>query len=158
MVFNSFLKLVKADSEEERLKWSVYYGWGLVSISLTTMLLTLIFLEFNLKNESLLITLSWIFYITFFLFVFRYTSVKPFLGAAAGGITVVSIAMIIESLFSRRNNGLSFGALLGVIFVLSFIIIKNFIISFYYLIKETYRYYKYCKNSKEVNLEDTILS
>ncbi|MGG0658083.1 hypothetical protein [Rummeliibacillus pycnus] len=145
MIFNFVLKHVfKASTEEEKLKASLIYGWGLAFIGIVSVIIADL-----LPNVSTPFT--WIVIITLGLFIMRYTSVKPILGAAAGGITVVAIGAMLENLFNRRDNALSMGALFGVIIVLFGMIVKNLIVSWFYLIRETIRYYKHKKNNSELS-------
>lgn len=156
MIFNLLMKLVKAETEADRLKWSVYYGWGLVATSLVTFII--ISLQGNSSTPTNSDAAVTFFIIATLLFSFRYTSVKPFLGAVAGGVSVISIAMLFDSLFSRRDSSASFGAFIGVMFVLLFMIIKNIIVGLYYLIKETIRFVQYKKANQQTELEVTDLT
>ena len=153
MIFKLLLKLVKAETEADRLKWSVYYGWGLVATSLVTF----IFIESQYNTSPTTNVALMFFIISTMLFSFRYTSVNPFLGAVAGGVSVISIAMLFDNLSSRRDSAASFGAFMGVLAVLIFMIIKNVIVGLYYLIKETIRYVEYKKANQQTELEDTDL-
>lgn len=155
MIFKLVLKHVfKAETEEEILKASVIYGWSLalVGISCALIMGTLV----NVIPETIGTFLTWGFVITLVLFIVRYTSVKPILGAAAGGITVIAIGTILDNLTNRKDSAFGMGALFGVILVLFFMILKNLIVAWYYLVSETYRYYRYKKN--RIQLEETVLA
>lgn len=147
MIFKLILKLAKANTEREKLKCSVIYGWSLVVISM----LSLIMINALPSGIGELVLYIWL--ITFLLFAFRYTSAKPFLGAAAGGITTIGIGAILDNLFRRNDNAMMMGALIGTIFYLAFLLAKNLIVGLYYLSKETYRY---VKSKDQVELEKTI--
>lgn len=77
------------------------------------------------------------------------------LGAAAAGITTITIASVFDSWSDRRDSSLTMGAFLGVVLVLSVLLAKNIIVSWYYLISETVRYMKY--HRKQITLETTVL-
>lgn len=158
MIFNFLLKIKKVEDEVERLKLSIIYGWSLVIIGLVSFILVSLLETTNMDDVVSFFAVVWL--ISICLFAFRYTSVKPFLGAMASGITVVSIWAIIESSFSKRDNGSWIGAFVGMMVVLMFIFIKNIIVGFYYLIRETVRYVKYIKSTQKENgfLENTELS
>lgn len=152
-MFKQFLNLRRAETEVEKLEASVIYGWGLVGIGFLSFLIS-----FSLKSilyPSIITFLAYIWLFTFLLFLFRYTSTKPFLGAAAGGISVITLGSILDNM-SRRNDGSYFlGALIGVLFMIFLILIKNFFVSWYYLIKETIRFSQ-SKHNK-ISLEDTVV-
>lgn len=154
MIFNLVLKYIfKANTEADKLRASVIYGWTLAIVGFLSLMLgnAIAAQSSDVANNFLTVTI-----VTLALFIMRYTSVKPLLGAAAGGITVVALATIIEGVFNRRDNAFSLGALTGVLLVLFFMIIKNIVVSWYYLIKETYRFYQYKKNNEV--LDETVLS
>lgn len=154
MIFKLFLKYIfKANTEEEKLRASVIYGWSLAVIGIAC---AIIGSETSYTARNLSDTCYMISLITLALFIFRYTSVKPLLGAAAGGITVIAIGTIFDSLLNRRDNAFGFGALMGVLLVLGFMIVKNIFVSWYYLLRESFRYYKFKK--EHAILEETILT
>lgn len=140
--------------EEEKLKRSIIYGWSLVGLG--GILPFLIFLVFT--NEGILMVGTWMWLIGVTLFAFRYSSAKPILGAAAGGIKVMGFAYIIDLFLSRRNGGggALLGAFVGVMFVLIVIFTKNLIVGLYFLSMETYRYIHFKKNT-HAPLEQTVL-
>lgn len=150
-----FLKLVKAEKEEDRLKWSVKYGWSLVVLGLLSFITFGLLAEASDETNFLMDICGWIWIISTLLFMFRYTSAKPLLGAAAAGITVITIGTILDQLSNRRDGALGMGAMFGVIMVLFFICIKNLIVSWFYLIRETIRYVNYLK--KDTVLDFTVL-
>lgn len=156
MVFNLFLRLMRANTEVERLKWSVYYGWALLAIIVISFMIFGILGKVSTNDAEDPFAL--IFWVCLLLFSFRYTSTKPFLGAIAGGVTVISIAVIIDNLSSRRDSSSSLGAFVGVMLMLLFIILKNVVVGLYYLIKETIRYVKFKKSSDSTGLEETNLN
>lgn len=154
MVFKFALKYIfKATTEEEKLKSSVIYGWSLLAILVVSALL----MESPIVNGSFSTFLGYLFLIALVLYIVRYNSVKPLLGAASAGITILTISTILDSLVSKRDGsggGYSFGALIGILFVIGFLLLKNLVLSTFYLIRETYRYYKYKKMA--MPLEETI--
>lgn len=157
VIFSYLLKQVGAETEEDVLKWSVMYGWGLVAASLLSFVILGVFLSLpeNIQPILLMKCISFIWLAAFILFIFRYTSVKPMLGAAAAGITTITIASVFDSWSDRRDSSLTMGAFLGVVLVLSVLLTKNIIVSWYYLISETVRYMKY--HRKQITLETTVL-
>lgn len=150
MVFKLVLKhIFKAETEEEKLKASVIYGWSLISVA------TICFFLLSIVSDSIAEALALILLIVIILFMTRYNSVKPLLGAASAGISVVAFTAVLESIFSRRNDSsATMGAIFGVILVLGLMITKNCIMSIYYLSRETYRFYNY--KIKSTRLENTI--
>ncbi|SCX63412.1 hypothetical protein [Lysinibacillus fusiformis] len=150
MVFKLVLKhIFKAEIEEEKLKASVIYGWSLVTVAVIS------FFLIGIANNSTAELSALIFLVVIILFMTRYNSVKPLLGAASAGISVVAFTAVLESFFSRRNDSsATMGAIFGVIIVLGLMIIKNGILSLYYLSRETYRFYNY--KMKSTSLEKTI--
>ncbi|MER2005900.1 MAG: hypothetical protein ABS939_00490 [Psychrobacillus sp.] len=152
MVFNLFLKLVKAKTEEERLKWSVIYGWSLAGIGILSFVI-FASISGRIDSNEFLVSLSgWLWIISLLLFIVRYTSSKPLLGAAAAGITVITLGTIIDQLTHRRDGAFGMGALFGVIIVLFFMCLKNLIVNWFYLIRETIRYGKYIKGGTALDL------
>ncbi|WEA41653.1 hypothetical protein [Lysinibacillus fusiformis] len=150
MVFKLVLKhIFKAETEEEKLKASVIYGWSLVTVTVIS------FFLIGIVNNSIAELFALIFLVVIILFMTRYNSVKPLLGAASAGISVVAFTAVLESVFSRRNDSsATMGAIFGVIIVLGLMIIKNGFMSLYYLSRETYRFYNY--KMKSTSLEKTI--
>ncbi|MDM5333977.1 hypothetical protein QUF56_12140 [Ureibacillus composti] len=155
MIFELVLKYIfKAETEEERLKSSVIYGWTLAILGIFSSIIVGSFAD--VIQEDLGVIFLWTSLITFALFIIRYTSVKPLLGAAAGGISVIAIGAILDSLSNRKDNALSIGALFGVLLTLFIMLVKNLIVSWYYLIRETVRYYHFKK--KHIQLDETVLN
>ncbi|WP_342534569.1 hypothetical protein MHB40_10810 [Lysinibacillus sp. FSL K6-0057] len=154
MVFKLVLNYIfKAETEEEKLKASVIYGWSLIVIALLSIFLVDIAAKF--RNNSIVEFFAVLFLIATILFITRYNSIKPLLGAASAGISIVAFTAVLESIFSRRNDGsATMGAIFGALLVLGLIITKNSIMSLYYLSRETYRFYNY--KMKSINLEKTI--
>ncbi|PJO43370.1 hypothetical protein [Lysinibacillus xylanilyticus] len=150
MVFKLVLKhIFKAETEEEKLKASVIYGWSLVAVAVIS------FFLIGIVNNSIAELFALLLLVVIILFMTRYNSVKPLLGAASAGISVVAFTAVLESFFSRRNDSsATMGAIFGVIIVLGLMIIKNGILSLYYLSRETYRFYNY--KMKSTSLEKTI--
>lgn len=153
MVFKWMLKHVfKAETEEERLKASVIYGWSLIA---TAVILFFWIDIVTAVNKSIAEIFALILLAVFILFITRYNSVKPLLGAASAGISIVAFTAVLESIFSRRNDSsVTMGAIFGVILVLALIIFKNAIMSLFYLSRETYRFYNY--KVRDTSLEKTI--
>lgn len=156
MILNFIFTKVNAQTEEEKLRWSVIYGWSLLGITLLSFVIIGLFLQLpqNFQSQSLMKLISWGGIISFILFMFRYTSAKPFLGAAAAGIATITLGTILDSLFNRRDGSFAIGAIIGVLAVLIFICLKNIVVSFYYLICETLRFKKHLKSGQV--LETTI--
>ncbi|MFJ7982233.1 hypothetical protein ACIQ1D_18400 [Lysinibacillus xylanilyticus] len=150
MIFKLALKhIFKAETEKEKLKASVIYGWSLVTVAVIS------FFLIGIVNNSIAELFALILLVVIILFMTRYNSVKPLLGAASAGISVVAFTAVLESVFSRRNDSsATMGAIFGVIIVLGLMIIKNGILSLYYLSRETYRFYNY--KMKSTSLEKTI--
>ncbi|MFB7157329.1 hypothetical protein [Lysinibacillus sp. NPDC056232] len=150
MVFKLVLNhIFKAETEEEKLKASVIYGWSLIAVAVIS------FFLISVVNNSVAELFALILLVVIILFITRYNSVKPLLGAASAGISVVAFTAVLESVFSRRNDSsATMGAIFGVILVLGLIITKNCIMSLYYLSRETYRFYNY--KTKCTSLEETI--
>lgn len=140
-MFKLLLKYSGAKSEEEVLKFSVLYGWSLVAIGLVGFAFIVIFAnspqEVHPTYFMNVVATLWI--LSFLLFMFRYTSVKPILGMAAAGITTITLTLFLESVFNRKDNFLSMGAMLGAILVLFVLLMKNMVVSWYYLSLETIR-------------------
>lgn len=157
MVFKYFLSSVKAETEEDILKWSVKYGWGLVAIGLISFILLGIFegLPSSIRPGLLINTVMFTWLASFVLFIMRYTTAKPILGAAAAGITTVAFAAIFDSLFGRRDGAFAVGALIGSLLVIGILLLKNIVVSWYYLLSETIRYIKYTRS--QVELDPTVL-
>ncbi|AWE06331.1 hypothetical protein DCE79_02550 [Lysinibacillus sp. 2017] len=154
MIFNFVVKYIfKAQTEADRLRASIIYGWALVGTIVTS--ICLLNIEIVMRTSPLNEIFFSLFFIALALLIFRYNSVKPMLGAASAGITVVAFTALFENIFSRRNdNSHTVGAIFGVLFVIVLLIMKNLIFSMYYLIRESIRYYQYKKNSHE--LENTV--
>lgn len=112
-----------------RLFISLIFGWSVVLI---------FFISFPLLDNVLGLFVGGI------LLSIRYSMIKPFLKASASGAGIVGGASILDMLFSNRENqgNLTMGVLIGVIFGLVLILIKNTIISLYYLALETYEFVK----------------
>jgi hypothetical protein len=150
MVFKLVLNhIFKAETEEEKLKASVIYGWSLIAVAVIS------FFLISVVNNSIAELFALLLLVVIILFITRYNSVKPLLGAASAGISVVAFTAVLESIFSRRNDSsATMGAIFGVILVLGLIITKNSIMSLYYLSRETYRFYNF--KVKCTSLEETI--
>ncbi|MGG0670235.1 hypothetical protein ABE073_17100 [Lederbergia citrisecunda] len=153
MILNFIFKKVNAETEEEKLKWSVIYGWSLIGMIFLSYIIIGLLLQLpaNIQPKLLVQLMGWICIISFILFMFRYTSTKPFLGAAAAGITTITFAAILDSLTNRRDGSFTFGAMLGVIAVLLFICLKNIVVSLYYLIRETIRLRRHIKSGQQLD-------
>lgn len=93
MVFKLVLNYIfKAETEEEKLKASVIYGWSLIIIALLSIFLVDIATKFG--NNSIVEFFAVIFLIVTILFMTRYNSVKPLLGAASAGISIVAFTAV----------------------------------------------------------------
>ena len=123
---------------ERRLFYSVTIGWSLIILTVVALLLSANFSFFD-NLASLLILLTPIY------LCIRYSTFGPVIKSTASGFTVVAGVSIIDYIFSRRDTAgsLTFGALIGVLIAVFFILVWNTIKAIYYLIKETITFFQY---------------
>ncbi|QTC40418.1 hypothetical protein I7V34_14675 [Bacillus sp. V3] len=131
---------------EQRLLYSILYGWGVILFFIALHPLW----TFAAKGGNLgeLVMLG-VWGAAIFLSL-RYSLMGSVLHVAAEGAKVVGISYLFGLIFDRRNSGnIAIGALLGALFVMIIVIAINGIRSFYYLVKETYTYFMVKKEKKD---------
>ena len=72
----------------------------------------------------------------------RYSLMKPILHASAVGAGIVGIGALLDYLLHNREGSFGFGALVGVLIGLALLLMKNLIVSIWYLLKETFTLYR----------------
>lgn len=107
------------------LKYSLVYGWSVV--------LLLVLIPYLIKSNVTGITVL----LAAILLSIRYSLMKPVLRTGAYGAGIVGVASILDYLFDNENSEYGFGALLGVLFMLVFFLLKNLVVSIWYLLRET---------------------
>jgi hypothetical protein len=141
-----FEKFLARFTYEQRLLYSIMYGWGVILFFVAMNPLW----SFATKGGNLgeLVMLG-VWGAAIFLSI-RYSLIGSVLHVAAEGAKVVGISYFLGLIFDRRNSGnIAFGALLGALFVMVIVVAINGIRSFYYLVKETYTYFVLKKGKTE---------
>jgi hypothetical protein len=132
-----FEKFLSRFTYEQRLLYSMIYGWGVILFFVAIEPLGSFATKGGNLSENVMMG---VWGAAIFLSI-RYSLIGSVLHVAAEGVKVVGISYVLGWIFDRRNSGhIAFGALLGALFVMIIILAINGIRSFYYLVKETYTY------------------
>ncbi len=124
-------------TSEQKLLYSIIYGWGMLFIFLAILPLWVWITEGIDPLETMMLG----FWGAAIFLSLRYSLMNPVLRVVSGGAKVIGITYVFGLIFDRRNSGsMAYGALLGALFILVLVLLKNAIISMYYLIKETYTF------------------